>query len=167
MDDRAEGRSPIVGMRWLLGFAGAVKTLAHSFRLGVRGLVVDRRDGRTDHVLLVRHTYVSGWYLPGGGVEAGESAGAALVRELAEETGVELLGAARLHGVYLNPRRSRRDHVVCYVVDDFRCPPVHVPDLEIAEARFFPADALPADTTRATRARIDEVLRGAPVSELW
>ena len=152
------------GVRWLARFAGSVKNLAQPLRLGVRGLVVDRRDGHADHVLLVRHTYVAGWYLPGGGVEAGESVGAAVARELAEEAGVELLGAPLLHGVFLNPIGSRRDHVVCFVVDDFHRTPAHRPDLEIAEARFFPIDALPAATTRA---RIDEVLRGVPVSELW
>ncbi|MGB8276738.1 MAG: NUDIX domain-containing protein [Methylovirgula sp.] len=156
-----------VGLRWLARLAGQAKTLARPLRLGVRGLVVDRRDGRADHVLLVRHTYVAGWYLPGGGVEAGESAPAALARELAEETGVEILGAPLLHGFFFNPIDSRRDHVACYVIADFRCRPAHVPDLEIAEARFFPIDALPVNATRATRARIDEVLRGAPVSELW
>lgn len=156
-----------VGLSWLARLGGSAKTLVRPLRFGVRGLVVDRCDGRADHVLLVRHTYVAGWYLPGGGVEAGESAAAALARELAEEAGIEILGPPLLHGIFFNPIASRRDHVACYIIDHFRCPPVHVPDLEIAEARFFPIDALPSEATRATRARIDEVLRGAPVSELW
>jgi 8-oxo-dGTP pyrophosphatase MutT (NUDIX family) len=156
-----------VGWRWLAKLLGRAKTLARPLRLGIRGLVVDRRDGRAPQVLLVRHTYVAGWYLPGGGIEAGESAPAALARELAEEAGVEIRGAARLHGVFFNPVDSRRDHVVCYVVEDFHCQPAQWPNLEIAEARFFSIDALPAETTKATRARIDEVLRGMPVSDLW
>ena len=98
---------------------------------------------------------------------AGESAPAALARELSKRPASRLLAPPRLHGIFFNPIDSRRDHVVCYVVDEFHCKPAHRPDLEIAEARFFPIDALPADATRATRARIDEVLRGAPVSELW
>lgn len=155
------------GMRLLAGIAGrAMRLLPHS-HLGVRGLVVDRRDGGADHVLLVRHTYVDGWYLPGGGVEAGESAQTALARELIEETGVEMLGLPLLHGFFFNPRESGRDHVVCYLIDHFRCRPAHKHNLEIAEARFFPINALPSEATRATRARIDEALRGAPISELW
>ncbi|HEY1735134.1 MAG TPA: NUDIX domain-containing protein [Methylovirgula sp.] len=152
--------------QWLKRLAAQTRLLAKPLRLGVRGLVIDRRPGG-DQVLLVRHTYVAGWYLPGGGVDPGESALGALARELVEETGVELRGAPKLHGVFFNPIESRRDHVVFYVIEEFHCRPAHPPDLEIAEARFFPIDALPAETTRATRARIDEVLRGAPVSELW
>jgi ADP-ribose pyrophosphatase YjhB (NUDIX family) len=138
--------------------------------------VVDRRDAGTDQILLVRHTYVDGWYLPGGGVawylpgggvEMGESAPSALARELLEETGVEILGLPLLHGFFFNPRESARDHVACYLVDHFRCRPAHKPNLEIAEARFFPIDALPTNATRATCARIDEALRGAPLPDLW
>jgi len=36
-----------------------------------------------------------------------------------------------------------------------------------AEAAFFDLDALPADTTAATRARLSEALEQAPVSPYW
>ncbi len=142
--------------------AERAKGLIRPLRLGVRALIIDPQEG----VLLVRHTYVSGWYLPGGGVEAGESAEAALARELYEEAGVELLASPRFHGLFFNPKASRRDHVACYVVRDFRIAPTQ-PNFEIAEARFFSADALPEDTSPATRARLAEVLKGAPASEIW
>ena len=71
------------------------------------------------------------------------------------------------HGVFLNSRISRRDHVALFVVRDFRQDAAPVPNHEIVEHGFFAPDALPEDTTRATRARIAEVLDGAPVSEMW
>ena len=48
-----------------------------------------------------------------------------------------------------------------------RCSAAPVPNNEIIAHGFFAADALPNDTTAATRARIVEVLGGAPVSESW
>jgi 8-oxo-dGTP pyrophosphatase MutT (NUDIX family) len=142
--------------------ADRATSLIRPLHLGVRGMVIDPQE----KVLLVRHTYVSGWYLPGGGVEAGESAQAALARELSEEAGVVLLASPIFHGLFFNPKGSRRDHVACYVVRDFRISPIP-PNFEIAEARFFPADALPEDTSPATRARLAEVLKGAPPSDIW
>jgi ADP-ribose pyrophosphatase YjhB (NUDIX family) len=132
-------------------------------RLGVRGLVI----AATGEILLVRHTYVDGWYLPGGGVDKGEAAESAMCRELMEEASIEVLERPRLHGLFLNSNASPRDHVACYVIRAFRQIAPHVPDLEIAEARFFAADALPVEATRATLARIGEVLSNQSAAETW
>ncbi len=43
------------------------------------------RDGK---VLLVRHSYMPGWLLPGGGVERAEAAEHAVIREMQEEIGL-------------------------------------------------------------------------------
>lgn len=132
--------------------------------LGVRGLVFDA-DKR--QILLIRHTYVAGWHLPGGGVESGETMETALARELEEEGNIALLGKPELKSIHFNRRASRRDHVAFYLITQFRQTGSHVPDLEIAEARFFPLDALPETTTEPTLHRLAEVFDGAPVSPEW
>ena len=136
---------------------------ARGLTMGVRGVVLDE-EGK---VFLVRHTYVKGWHLPGGGVEVGETALTALTRELAEEARIEITGAPVLHGIFLNRSASQRDHVLAYVVRDFGVIESKRPDGEIAEAGFFPLDGLPETTTRATRARLDEILSGSPPPAVW
>ena len=126
--------------------------------LGVRALVLEGRS-----VFLVRHTYRSGWYLPGGGVERGESAEEAIVRELREEGGILCAERPILHGFY---RNQAHDHVACYIIRRFETT-ARAPDLEIAEAGFFSVDALPEGTSPATRARLAEVLRGQPIGQTW
>jgi ADP-ribose pyrophosphatase YjhB (NUDIX family) len=136
---------------------------ARAMTLGVRALVIDEA-GR---IFLVKHSYVSGWHLPGGGVEAGETLADAVARELHEEGNIDVTEPPRLHGVFFNDRDSRRDHVALFVVRAFRQPAAPVPGHEIVAHGFFAVDELPNDTTAATRARIVEVLGGAPVSERW
>jgi ADP-ribose pyrophosphatase YjhB (NUDIX family) len=136
---------------------------ARAMTLGVRTLVIDG-EGR---IFLVKHSYVSGWHLPGGGVEAGETLIEAAARELREEGNIEVTAPPQLHGIFFNDRASRRDHVAVFVVRAFRQVAAPVPDREIVAHGFFAPDALPAETTAATRARIIEVLSGAPIGELW
>ena len=131
--------------------------------LGARAMVIDG----TGRVFLVKHSYVDGWHLPGGGVETGETMLTELTREMAEEGNIRLAGEPKLHGVFFNARVSRRDHVALYVVRDFTQNGPPVPNHEIIEHGFFALNALPEDTGRATRARIAEVFDGVAVSELW
>ena len=131
--------------------------------LGVRAVVIDG-SGR---VFLVMHSYVAGWHLPGGGVESGETAAAALARELREEGNIEIDEPPTLFGVYFNRRISRRDHVALYIVRAFRQPAPPQPNHEIIAHGFFAPGALPPGTTRATRERIAEVLSGREPAELW
>jgi 8-oxo-dGTP pyrophosphatase MutT (NUDIX family) len=136
---------------------------ARAATLGVRGLVLDGQS----RVFLVKHSYVDGWQLPGGGVETGETLLEALARELAEEGNITLTAPPRLHGVFFNKRVSRRDHVALFIVRDFRQDVAPRPNHEIIAHGFFPLSALPEDVSRGTRARLAEVLDNAAVSELW
>jgi len=131
--------------------------------VGVRGLVLDG-EGR---VFLVKHSYVAGWHLPGGGVEKGETLLAALARELREEGKIELNAAPVLHAIYFNRRISSRDHVALYVVRSFQQTALPQPNHEIVAHGFFAMQDLPADTSRATRERIAEVVTGRTPSETW
>ena len=131
--------------------------------LGVRGVVLDGDN----KVFLVRHSYVAGWHLPGGGVEVGETFLEALRRELVEEGRIELTAEPALHGLFFNDHVSRRDHVAVYVVRQFRQDRPPAPNHEIVECGFYDPGALPAETTRGTRLRIAEVLDGAAPIATW
>jgi 8-oxo-dGTP pyrophosphatase MutT (NUDIX family) len=137
--------------------------IARGMTLGVRAVVLDA----SNKVFLVKHSYVSGWHLPGGGVETGESFGGALRRELLEEGRIELTGEPTLHGLFFNSHVSRRDHVAVYIVRHFRQDRLPEPNHEIIACGFFEADALPAETTQGTRLRISEVLEGRARTATW
>src|SRR5580692_5617184 len=141
-------------------FEPFIRRLLHAYWRFSRGLTVGVRavifDGE-GRVFLVKHTYLAGWHLPGGGVETGETLLAALERELREEGNIELAAPPVLHAVYFNRRVSRRDHVALYVVRSFRQTALPQPNNEIAAHGFFATAELPPDTSRATRERIAEV----------
>src|ERR1700692_1875168 len=129
---------------------------ARGMTLWVRGVVLDG-DNR---VFLVKHSYIAGWHLPGGGVEVGETFRDALGRELVEEGRIELLEEPALHGIFLNRHVSRRDHVAVYLIRHFRQDRLPEPNREIVACGFFETSTLPAETTEGTRLRVSEVLEG-------
>lgn len=117
-------------------------------------------------ILLVRHSYMPGLHLPGGGVEPGESFEDALAKELREEASVRLTARPELFGLYLNRNSSNRDHVALYVCRAFERGEFE-PTREIVESRFFAPEALPEDVTGGTRRRIAEVLEGRAPDMVW
>ena len=132
--------------------------------LGVRAFIWDEAN---NSVFLIRHTYVPGWQMPGGGVETGETFGECLTKELAEEGNIKLTGEPQLFALYFNRQTSKRDHVALYVCKDFVQTAPKLPDHEIAESGFFLLDALPEGTTPATRRRIEEITKSVRRSQDW
>jgi ADP-ribose pyrophosphatase YjhB (NUDIX family) len=137
--------------------------LSRGMTLGVRAMLL-----RDDAVLLVKHSYLPGWYFPGGGVEPGETVAEALSREVREEAGAALTGPPQLFGFYRNARADRRDHVAFFVCRDWESAPgFKLPNREIVAAELFPVARLPSDTSPATLARLGEVLQGEPAAADW
>lgn len=147
---------------WTRPLFFAWSRISRGMTLGVRGVAVDG-EGR---VLLVKHTYLHGWWLPGGGVERGQSCEDALAREMREEAGVILEGRPTLVSVHSNERFFRGDHVLVYRIDRFSLTDCTSRG-EIAEIGWFDPCDLPADTHRATRARLGETLGAVEVSVDW
>jgi ADP-ribose pyrophosphatase YjhB (NUDIX family) len=130
--------------------------------VGVRAACFDRQ-GR---VFLVRHSYIPGWHMPGGGVERYETVGQALEKELREEGNLVMTAPPQLLHVFFNRRTSKRDHVVFFRCEVEQTAP-RLRDREIVEAGFFALDALPEATTSATRRRLAELAGETDYDDLW
>jgi ADP-ribose pyrophosphatase YjhB (NUDIX family) len=112
--------------------------LFRPIRMGVRVMMIEK-----DKVWLVRHTYLSGWYMPGGGIKKWESLDQAARREAREETGAELREVS-LVGVFTSYVQWKTDHTSVFLSKNFTF--IGKSDAEIAEMRLFPLTELPATT---------------------
>jgi len=118
----------------------------------VQGVVL--REGR---VLLARRDTLRGFELPGGNLRPGEAVQLALVRELREETGLDVevghrVGSYRRSGFFAH----RADIFCCGVRGGALRPSRETPEL-----RWFRPDALPENLFRWFRAPLEDALAGA------
>ncbi len=136
--------------------------MRRAMTLGVQGVATDDQ-GR---VMLIRHTYRPGWFFPGGGIEAGETALEALTREMAEEAGLAIVGKPKLIGFFSNRAVFKDDHIALYRIEGWTpCAPLE--NGEIAERAFFALDALPEGVSKGTERRIAEIFGTTPASCEW
>ena len=140
-----------------LGF----KALLSPVVFGATAIIADR-NGK---VVLVRHSYMTGLSLPGGGVKRAEPPRAAILRELSEEIGVVRSDPPELFGVY-----TRRSGWATNVIVVYRLMNAEVefkPNFEVREIVFAdPADP-PLEATHGTRRRLAEFSGKAPPSPYW
>ncbi len=124
-------------------------TTMHIFRIGVFAVIEDR--GR---YVLARRSDNGWWNLPGGGMEAGETADEALAREVREEVGLTV-AIEYLIGVYSKPQKSE-------IVLTFLCHPtggtLGTSD-EVSESAWFAPDDLPDPFLPKHRQRLMDALR--------
>lgn len=104
-----------------------------------------------DRVLLCHRRDMDMWNLPGGGVESGEIPTEAVVREVKEETGLEVV-IEKLTGIY---GKQYKDELVftfiCRIVGG-----EPTPTSESSDNQFFAIDSLPANTIPKHIERIND-----------
>ena len=132
-----------------------------AYRLLAAYAIVRRPRGRGvkcviahgDSVVLVRHTYGDrAWDLPGGGLKRHEQPLRCAQREMREELGLREVEYHPLAEVEL--RLAHRLVTITCVHAELADPELDPDPVEIAEARFFPRDALPAPLGEEVRSLV-------------
>ena len=156
--------------RWLISLFLHIQVGSRGVSVGTRVIILNADNA----VFLVKHSYLAGWYFPGGGVERGEVPLEAAKREMREEARMIATGQPELYGLFLNRNASVPDYIACYIVRDWvwdtadgARPAAMSDDGEIIDADFFPLDALPEGISPATRARLKELAEQRVPAEDW
>jgi ADP-ribose pyrophosphatase YjhB (NUDIX family) len=129
-------------IKTLRGMIGTTKIIIP----GVRALILNEQG----ELLLEKQRLFGSWALPHGCVDLGESALGALVREVKEETGLDVL-RAQAFGMYTDPKYSvtypNGDQVqtftITFLVREWSGT-LRADGDEVTELGFFPLERLPA-----------------------
>ncbi len=98
-------------------------------------------------IVLIKRRDNGKWALPGGMVNWGEDIETTVLRELEEETGLNLAKVRRLVGIYSSPERDGRVHSICVVVEVDATGTMHIQDpREVLDIQAFPPEAIPIGT---------------------
>ncbi|HEX4303781.1 MAG TPA: NUDIX domain-containing protein [Rhizomicrobium sp.] len=139
----------------------AIKALLAPVAFGAHAMVFDT-GGK---VLLARHSYKSGWSFPGGGVNRGEPAEKAIMRELREEIGAVQSDPPIFYGLFTRPAGWATNVVALYSLMnaqvEFR------PNFEVREIVFADPANPPPNTSAGTRRRLAEIVGKTPPSIYW
>ncbi len=129
-------------IKTLRGMIGTTKIIVP----GVRALIFNDRG----ELLLEKQRLFGSWALPHGCVDVGESALEALIREVKEETGLDVT-RAEAFGMYTDPKYSitypNGDEVqtftIAFLVQQWSGT-LRIDGDEVTELAFFPLGGLPA-----------------------
>jgi ADP-ribose pyrophosphatase YjhB (NUDIX family) len=133
--------------------AGSLVTEA-AVPLSVNVAVIDARR----RVLLTRREDFEVWCLPGGAVDPGESLAEAAIREVREETGLDV-ELSRLVGLYSRPRLGGY-HTLALFAAEQMSGSLRPDPVEVIELAWFGEGELPADLLWGQRERLDDALAG-------
>ncbi|MGB8602683.1 MAG: NUDIX domain-containing protein [Rhizomicrobium sp.] len=116
-------------------------------------------------IVLVRHSYLPGWHLPGGGVDRGEPPATAVLREMREEIGLTKSAPPQLVGVLTRRYGLTTNHVLLYRLAGAEF--TFKPNLEIRGCQLADPAAPPDGTSAATRRRLAEYLTQMSPAAHW
>ncbi len=122
------------------------------FKVSVFGIIINDQD----QVLLCLRNDYDVWNLPGGGLEKGEAPWEGVIREITEETGINV-NVSRLVGVYSKPQKDE-------IVFIFECSVVGGKLTLTDEARdikYFSKEKIPSNTVEKQVERINDYFNSA------
>jgi 8-oxo-dGTP diphosphatase len=126
------------------------------FSIGAFAIIFDDTAiANQKRVLLCHRRDLNLWNLPGGGVESGELPNEAVIREVEEETGLQV-AIERLVGVY--GKVYKRDELVFAFVCRVVGGEIYLTD-EADECKYFAINEIPVDTIPKHVERITDALK--------
>lgn len=153
-----QGRFALPRFSAILEFGwNLVRRVVYSkYRLGAAAIITNGQG----EVLLVKHSYAQlNWELPGGAADPGESIVETALREVREETGLEVV-AEHVTGIYYESDLDMLCLAFWCTVPDGRFD-LRLDNEEISQCAFWPADNLPKPISDYTIRRIQDALSGA------
>ena len=113
-----------------------------------------------ESVLLILRGDFPVWGLPGGVVESGESIAEAAIREVREETGLDIR-LTRLVGIYFRPQGAEGNHQALFTAEVW-CGEAKPDGFESLKVEWFPVEHLPERLLGMHRLSIHDACQGGP-----